>query len=94
MLEVEKTLDKVSNQGKNTQQAHKKARFGNDKSDLSSFLARVLQLCTATQGINARASRTGINTVQKPEVLPGQHKCKDLPRSSTQKLNLRPKREE
>jgi len=40
MLEVEKTLDKMSNQGKNTQQAHKKARFENDKSDLSSFLAK------------------------------------------------------
>jgi len=39
-LEVEKTLDKVSNQGKSSQQAHKKARFENDKSDLRSFLAK------------------------------------------------------
>jgi len=35
-----------------------------------------------------------MHTVQEPRVLPGWHKCKDLPRSNTQKLNLRPEREE
>ena len=39
-LEVEKTLAKVSNQGKSTQPANKKARYESDKEDLRSFLSK------------------------------------------------------
>ena len=57
-LEVEKTLDKVSNQGK-IGRSQKRPRYGKDKSDLRSFLAR-----------GASAHRLKLACMPQPQAIP------------------------